>query len=220
MQTMLRCLILVFVLLARVFPGQTQVGEYVVPDYKGMAESFFSLNDSILRAEVGSFTFTGSLVGLSGRASLREFELYSQTSHTITLALDQKKVHISRGPFFASLHHIEYFGPQQYVYRIDGRYFWGFDGKMPGQRLVNVHVFDGHERLELPARAIRDIYEPNFCGRRSIFGRQECYSKAFLSEDGERLYIYMRNSRIPSLYEVTWIIRKGKFLGRVVDYAY
>ncbi len=216
----MRCLILFFVLMTHVFPAHTQVGDYVVPDYKGMVESFFSLNDSTIRAEVGSFTFTGSLVGLSGRASLRQFELYSLTDHTITLALDEMKVHISRGPFFASLHHIEVFGPQQYVYRIDGRYFWGFDGSLPRQRLVNVHVYDGYERLTLPVRAIRDIYEPNFCGRRSLFSRQECYSKAFLSEDGERLYIYMRNSRIPSLYEVTWIIRSGNYLGRVVDYAY
>ncbi len=197
-----------------------QVGDYVVPDYKGAAESFFSLSDSTFRAEVGSFTFTGSIIGLDGKTPLRQAELQSITSHTITLGLDQVKVHISRAPFFAEMHRIEYFGPQNYVYRIDGRFFWGFDGSLPRHRLINVHVYYGDKRLALPARAFRDLFEPNFCGRRGLFSRYECQTRAFLSEDGRRLYIHMQNSRKPSLYEVTWIIRDGEYVGRVVDYAY
>ncbi len=197
-----------------------QTGDYVVPDYKGAAESFFSLSDSTLRAEVGSFTFTGSIIGLSGKVPLRQFELQSITHHTITLGLDELRVHVSRAPFFAEAHRIDYFGPQNYVYRIDGRFFWGFDGSLPRHRLVNVHLFKGDQRLSLPNRAFRDIFEPNFCSRRGLFSRHECYTKAFLSEDGRRIYIHMQNSRVPSLYEVTWIIVDGQYVGRVVDYAY
>ncbi len=197
-----------------------QADEYVVPDYKGMMESFFSLNDSTIRAEIGSFSFTGSILGISGKASLRQFELYSLTNHTITLGLDDKKVHISKMPFLSSGHHFGVYGPQNHLYKIDGRYFWGFDGSKPTQRLHYIHVYIEDQRIDLPARAFRDIYEPNFCTRESLFKRRECHTKAFISDDGERLYIYMKNSRIPSLYEVTWIIREGKYLGRVVDYAY
>ncbi|TVR42828.1 MAG: hypothetical protein EA394_02645 [Bacteroidia bacterium] len=200
--------------------AKSQEGHYVVPDYKGSAESFFSLKDTIIRQEVGSFTFIGSLLGLTGKASLREFELYGFSHQTLTLVLGEKSVFISRAPFHPSLHRISYFGPHNYVYLIDGRYFWGFDGRLPSQRLLSVHVSDGVERMSLPHRAIRDIFEPNFCKRRLLFGRIECQARAFLSEDGKRIYIYMVNSRVPSLYEVTWIIRKGEYLGRVVDYAY
>ncbi len=200
--------------------ANAQEGEYVVPDYKGMMESYFSLKDSTIRAEIGSFSFTGSMLGISGKAPLRQFELHSQTKYTITLAHDDKKVHVSKMPFYSSGHRFGFYGPQNHLYKIDGRYFCGFDGRMPTRRLVYIRVYIGEQQIDLPVRAFRDIYEPNFCSRQGLFGRWECNTKAFLSEDGERLYIYMKNSRIPSLYEVTWIIENGKYLGRVVDYAY
>ncbi len=210
---------LLFMLLGAI-KASPQEGDYVVPDYKGMMESFFSVTDSVIRKEAGSFTFTGSIAGLTNKASLRQFELYSLTDHTITLALDDMKIHISRGPFFSAVHQIERFGPQGYVYRINGRPFWGFDGSVPNQRIVNVHFFDGDQRMELPGKAIRDIFEPNFCTRRGLFRQPECSSKAFVSDDGKRIYVYMKNSRKPSLYEVTWIISEGRYIGRIVDYAY
>ncbi|MDR4988495.1 MAG: hypothetical protein RG741_06635 [Bacteroidales bacterium] len=197
-----------------------QTGVVVVPDAKGLYESFFSLNDSVLRSEIGSFTFTGSLLGLSGKADLREFDVLYQTDHTITLALEDIRVHLGRGPFMPSAHRLSYYGPYGYVYKIDGRYFWGFDGSVPEQRLYGVDIFFGDERYSLPAHAIQAIYEPNFCFRQRLFSPRQCHTRAFLSEDGKRIYIYMLNSRIPSLYEVCWIISEGRYIGRVVDYAY
>lgn len=197
-----------------------QDDSYVVPDPKGMMESFFSVTDSVIRAEVGSFTFTGSIAGLSSGEQLKQFGVAALTDHTITLELDDISVRIARMKFFPSAHQIEYWGDRGYVHRIDGRYFWGFDGSMPKQRIVGIDVFFGDERVRMPQSAYRDIFEPNFCSRPSLFGRRVCHSKAFLSTDGERLYIYMRNSRIPSLYEVTWIFRNGRYIGRIVDYAY
>lgn len=197
-----------------------QVDVVVVPDSKGLHESFFSLRDSTIRAEIGSFSFIGSIVGLNNRALLREFEVQSQTNYSITLVLDDLKVHILRGPFNRSAHRVSYYGPFGYVYKIDGRFFWGFDGSVPNHKVYGVDVFFGSERLSLPRSTYRDIYEPNFCTPRRIFRPEFCNTKAFLSEDGQRIYIYMLNSRIPSLYEVCWIISNGQYIGRVVDYAY
>ncbi len=214
---LLMILVLLFCLLSVVF---SQRGVVVVPDSKGMYESYFSLRDSVMHREIGSFSFTGSILGLTGKASLREFEVLSQTQYTITLMLDDIKVHIARGPFNHTAHRLSYYGPYGYVYRIDGRSFWGYDGSIPERQIYAVQVFFGNELVELPRRAYRDIFEPNFCFRPRAFRPQECYTRAFLSEDGERLYIYMLNSRVPSLYEVCWIIDAEEYLGRVVDYAY
>ena len=214
---LLMILVLLLCLLSAVF---SQRGVVVVPDSKGMYESYFSLRDSVMRQEIGSFSFTGSILGLTGKASLREFEVLSQTQYTITLMLDDIKVHIARGPFNHTAHRLSYYGPYGYVYRIDGRSFWGYDGSIPERQIYAVQVFFGNELVELPRRAYRDIFEPNFCFRPRAFRPQECYTRAFLSEDGERLYIYMLNSRVPSLYEVCWIIDAEEYLGRVVDYAY
>lgn len=210
-------LVLLFCLLSAVF---SQRGVVVVPDSKGMYESYFSLRDSVMRQEIGSFSFTGSIIGLTGKASLREFSVLSQTQYTITLMLDDIKVHIARGPFNHTAHRLSYYGPYGYVYKIDGRFFWGYDGSIPERQIYAVQVFFGNELVELPRSAYRDIYEPNFCFRPRAFRPEECYARAFLSEDRQRLYIYMLNSRVPSLYEVCWTISEGKYLGRVVDYAY
>ncbi len=198
----------------------SQRGVIVVPDSKGMYESYFALRDSTMRHEIGSFSFTGTILGLSDTVSLREFSVLSQTKYTITLILDDKMIHIARGPFNRSAHRLSYYGPYGYVYKIDGRFFWGYDGSVPEYQIHAVRVFFGNNMMELPRRAFRDIFEPNFCFRPRAFRPQECYTRAFLSEDGKRIYIYMLNSRAPSLYEVCWIISEGEYLGRVVDYAF
>lgn len=215
-----RNILLLIVLVSSLPQVYSQTDVVVVPDSKGLYESFFSLKDSAMRAEIGSFSFIGSIVGLSSRVTLREFEVQSQTNYSITLILDELKVHIVRGPFNRALHRLSYYGPFGYVYKIDGRFFWGFDGRVPVQKLYAVDVYFGQERLELPRAAFRDIYEPNFCIPRRLFRPEQCHTRAFLSEDGKRIYIYMLNSKIPSLYEVTWIISKNRYIGRVVDYAY
>ncbi len=218
---MYRSLSSVLVLLLSLLPAVfSQRGVIVVPDSKGMYESYFSLRDSVMRREIGSFSFTGSILGLSGKTPLREFEVLSQTQYTITLILDDIKVHIARGPFNHTAHRLSYYGPYGYVYRINGRSFWGFDGSAPERQIYAVQVFFKGTLVELPRSAYRDIFEPNFCFRPRAFRPVECHTRAFLSEDGQRLYIYMLNSRVPSLYEVCWIISDGKYLGRVVDYAY
>ncbi len=201
-------------------PLYAQRGVVVVPDSKGFYESFFSLSDSIMRAEIGSFSFTGSLVGLTGRVELTECDVLSQTEYTITLGSDDIKVHIARVPFISSAHRLSYYGPYGYVYKIDGRNFWGFDGRVPEMRLYSVNVFFGEQRVSVPQSAQNDIYEPNFCFRPRMFRPVECFTRVFQSVDGRRLYIYMLNSRIPSLYEVCWIFIDGKYAGRIVDYAY
>lgn len=192
----------------------------VIPDTKGMDESFFTLRDGTMRREIGSFSFIGSIVGLTGKESLREFEVLSQTEYTITLFFDDIKVHITRGPFIRKKRHVSYYGPHSYVYKIDGRNFWGYNGSVPQSQINSIEILYGQERIQLPDSAYHDIYEPNFCFRRRLFETFECYTRVFLSDDGDRIYIYMLNSRIPSLYEVCWIITRRTYTGRIVDYAY
>ncbi len=197
-----------------------QSGVIVVPDSKGMYESFFALRDSTMRHEIGSFTFTGSLIGLSDKTEIREFEVMSQTDHSITLFLDDIKVHITAGSFFRTGRHFSYYGPYGYVYKIDGRSFWGYDGSVPERQIYSIEIFYGQDRVQIPFAAYRDIYEPNFCFRYRLIGKVKCHTRAFLSEDEKRIYVYMLNSRIPSLYEVCWIVTEGSYTGRVVDYAF
>lgn len=195
---------------------------YVVHDPKAEYESFFLLTDSVLRREIGSFSFAGSLLGYKGGAELEQFEVLELDAQRVEFVDPQGelRVVIQTGRFDPAAHRLEYFGRTGFLVRIDGRPFWGIDGRMPARTLESVRVVSGLTFKSLPDQAIRDIFEPNLCRRSLIRGRLSCQAMVFRSEDGRRLYIHMFNGRIPSLYEVTWIIRDGRYSGRVAGYAY
>lgn len=195
---------------------------FVVPDPKAEYESFFQLTDSVLVREIGSFSFAGSIIGLKGQADLEQFEVLELDGTQVEFIDPQGelRVQIQTRRFDPAAHRLEYFGRTGFLLRINGRPFWGIDGRTPTRAVGSVRIFRGLEFQGIPAYAISDIFEPNLCRQSLIRGRISCNSMAFRSADGRRIYIHMFNGRIPSLYEVTWIIRDGRYAGRVVGYAY
>jgi hypothetical protein len=196
---------------------------YVVHDPKAEYESFFLLTDSVLRREIGSFSFAGSLLGYQGGAELEQFEVLELDAQRVEFVDPnggELRVVIQTGRFDPGKHRLEYFGRTGFLIRIDGRPFWGIDGRIPTRTLESVRLISGLALKSLPDHAIRDVFEPNLCRRSLVRGRLSCQAMVFRSEDGRRLYIHMFNGRIPSLYEVTWIIRDGRYSGRVAGYAY
>ncbi len=192
----------------------------VVAELKGMRESFFYLEDSVLRNEIGSFNFIGSFLGKAGQADLLRFEVSEFSRDRIILSHDTISVFIGSTTFFPQMHKLEFNKEWKFLYRIDQKPYWGIEGRVPKRKIAGVIVYFEYGYLKLPAGEFRDLFEPNLCRRTSLFGRLVCRSEAFMSEDGRRIYIYMRNGTIPSLYEVTWIIEDGEYIGRGVDFAY
>ena len=192
----------------------------VIADMKGMQDSFFYLQDSVLRREIGSFNFIGSFLGKGGKAELLRFEVSEFSRDRIILTHDTISVFIGSTTFFPRMHQLEFNKEWNFLYRIDQKPYWGIEGRVPHRRIAGVFLSFDNTNVSIPYRDYRDLFEPNLCRRTSLFGRLVCRSEAFMSEDGRRIYIYMRNGTIPSLYEVTWIIEDGEYIGRVVDFAY
>lgn len=193
----------------------------VVPDTKGTYESFFYLADSVIASEIASFNVAGPIYGRKPTDSLTVLALNSYKTDVVEFT-DQENINvlIRTGYFNPAAHRLEYFMQSGFLYRIDGRFFWGIDGKVPLKRILNIQADINGSKITIPQVAYIDIFEPNLCARQSLFGRIHCGVAVYASNDGERVYIYMRNGKIPCLYEVTWIFSNGRYMGRVVDYAY
>lgn len=202
-------------------PGTSGQGHntLVVADSRGEYESFFYLADSVIAGEMASFTVAGPIYGRKPLGGLQAFDAESFDRHQASFRLGNHKVVIKTTDFNPDMHYLEYYRRSGYLHKIDGSYFWGIDGKIPRRQISHVQIIIDGQPAKLPLRAYHDIYEPNVCSR-TLFGKLRCQMSVFLSEDGQRLYVYMQNGRIPSLYEVTWIFGNGRYLGRVVDFAY
>ncbi len=106
--------------------------------------------------------------------------------------------------------------------KIDGHCFYGTQGKVPKQRIKSLNVlFSAHRIVTIPDSAFSDLYEPKICttittkNQKKKLKTSSC--KVLQSQDKSRVYIYMLNGDNEAKYEVTWIIDKGKYIGRVVD---
>ncbi len=199
-----------------------QENYFIISDYKALKESYFRLNDSILKAETGSFTFVGSLMGMDTNARLREFQMNNFTHDSLWLVLNDIKILLASSRFRTFEHSLGFIPGENYLYSIDEQPYWGIDGRVPYKKIDSVVVYFEERELALPLHAFSDLYEPNLCRKkRFLFFRErlECKTTAFLSADGSRLYIHMTNGRWPLLYEVTWIIRNQRYVGRILDYS-
>ncbi len=216
-------LLTVFLLFPARITGQETDDYFVLADYKGLAESYFRLRDSILKAEVGSFSFIGYLLRVEPDDGLNEFQMTDYGPDSIVLQHKNKQVIVTSTRFRTFEHDLGYVSDGTYLYLIDGKRYWGYNGRVPHRKISRVEVKIDNKTIELPSEAFADLFDPNLCRRNLLFfirERIECRTKAFVSNDGSRIYIHMTNARIPHLYEVTWIIRNGKYDGRIVDYAY
>jgi hypothetical protein len=192
----------------------------VVTHLDRQKEGFFYLADSIIASELASFNFAGPVYRQKPSEPLIPFAAEDVRSSSVRFELDNHSVFIETGRFRPGSHRLQYFQRSGYLYKIDGRYFWGIEGKVPQTRINSIQVVINGQSTRFPGYAYSDIFEPNLCIRMFISGRINCETAVYVSRDGERIYIYMRNGTIPNLYEITWIFRNGKYIGRVIDYAY
>ncbi|MBW6480837.1 MAG: hypothetical protein K0B37_15515 [Bacteroidales bacterium] len=188
------------------------------PDRK--KEGFFYLSDSVIASELASFNFVGRIYRQKPSEPLISFPVESVSSNSVEFAYENHTVFIETGRFRPSRHHLKYYRMSGYLHKIDGRYFWGIDGKVPQRQIETFKVVIDEIPINIPLNAYNDIFEPNLCIRMVFSGTIRCNTAVYISHEGERIYIHMRNGEIPSLYEVTWVFRHGKYLGRVVDFAY
>jgi hypothetical protein len=187
-----------------------------------------SISDSLVKREMAYFTITDTLDKENKGGSsvkLKKIELFY--SHDAGVSLKKgnwygihRLIHIDFEYFDPSKHKITYRdGEDSIILAIDDMLFWGISNSLPRRKVKSITFFHVKARHCLPDSAFDGIFEPPiyYCTTKKDRKKYQNYFKAYLSEDGWRMYIYMLNGKGKDRYEVTWIINGLDYYGRSIN---
>lgn len=93
----------------------------------------------------------------------------------------------------------------QYLYKINGKPFYGTDGGIPKYQYEKVQIVIGHDTLRIPISDYNDLYQPNL------------HSTYFTCDIKNHIfYLSASNSDGAGGYEVVWVFEKGKYKRRYI----
>lgn len=96
-----------------------------------------------------------------------------------------------------------------FIKEINGKPIWGTDGGIPKRQYKAIKVRMGASIIEFPKEATENLYEP------SLFR-----TRAFYDSKTQTLYIQSFNSDGAGGYAVTWVVEKGVYKNRIVDWPF
>ncbi|MEZ4772462.1 MAG: hypothetical protein R3D00_04705 [Bacteroidia bacterium] len=117
-------------------------------------------------------------------------------------------VKIEVSSFDARNHNIVF--NENWISEIDGAVPFGTDGEMPIAEISAVSVSSEDFQLSIPREMLRDLFLPNIKAWRA---------GVFIGPKDE-LYIVMHNSDGAGYYDLVWVIKDGKTLGRFAGTPY
>jgi|GEM_PF-449154 len=91
-----------------------------------------------------------------------------------------------------------------FVEKIDGHYFVGSDGEVPRYEFKTFSVRIGSQKINIPKTSYYDLYEPNLNN----------FTSGFVYK--QTLYVIMHNSDGAGTYDVVFIFKNKKYIGRYV----
>jgi len=122
------------------------------------------------------------------------------------------EVEIKTRKFDSSKHTITYAhdgGEWVFVYKIDGKNYWGSDGIIPEYEYEYISITINDSKYFLPNKAIKNLFAPNFY-----------WTKANYDKENDILYIQSMNGDGAYGYVVAWKIEKGIYKERLIIYGF
>ena len=117
------------------------------------------------------------------------------------------KISVSKSPFLTKKNKLKYIktNGQNYLTQINGKEFWGTDGKQPKTQYEKISVVIDGKMINLPKEALENLYQPSL-------------ANTTVNHDlkSDKLYITAINGDGAGGYAVLWIIEKGKYQKRIV----
>lgn len=99
---------------------------------------------------------------------------------------------------------------ENWISEIDGVVPFGVDGTMPGAGISSVFISHGDSEISIPEEMLRDLFLPNL---------KMWKAGVFIGPKAE-LYIVMHNSDGAGYYDLVWVVKDGKVLGRFAGTPY
>jgi hypothetical protein len=214
--------ITIILLLGQICFGQTN---QIMLDTVLSKESFWKLNDSLIKNEIVYFNLKGASTKKKdtlNKILLNEIPINTCTDSLVHFYKGNIFVHIFNSKFDSTQHHLTYTDNlKNLLLLIDNKSFSGTNGSIPQRKVDSIIlIMHSHFLVKFPDSAYSGIYEPHLCdfsGDKKVKYTSSHY-KVFQSPDKRRLYIYMLNGEGAGKYEVTWVIQDGKYYTRVLDY--
>ena len=187
----------------------------VIPDLRGDKESLDKLKDKTLKAELSTFTDAGSNIK-NKTVNVLGIPLTEYSDAYSIFEEDSAKFKIVTGNFNRSLH--KYSAINGDNIKIDNKPFYGTDGNLPTKQINSIFVIIGSDTVKIPKIAFTDLYQPSLSWKED--SKTVGFLRVYSSTDKKRFYIHMQNSDGAGFYEVTFMIRNKKYVGRVIDYGF
>jgi hypothetical protein len=183
------------------------------PDYRPRKDNFAKVAEKDIHDDLIYFTLAGLDLRV-GKPLATSMPVENYGSNYISFADQGIRVIITSGDFVAAKHKLVYI--EKHLVRIDAHPYFGNYGLVPQRTIQSVTLINGKDTVHVPPAAFSDLFEPLFMY--SEAGTTKTHDGVYFSTDRHTVYIYMLNREDNNaFYEVTWVIRNGQYLRRVVD---
>lgn len=199
---------------AMFFVAQTLAQNPDMPDSRRKTESFERFHTPDIRAELATFTLAGIGEG-APTTPLVKVPYSSIGEDSIVFEGSGIKAEVKTAPFDPAKRKLNY--DDKYLVRIDRRPYYGGDyGKVPKTEISNVTVIIRGDTVVIPPTAYSDLFNLNFTYLDK--GVERTTDAVYISQVGQRVYLYLYSRSQKGSYEVTWIIQDRRYLRRILDY--
>ncbi len=196
------------------FAGRAFAQSDDMPDSRRKTESFERFHNNEIRAELATFTLAGIGEG-APTTPLEKVPFSSLGKDSIVFEGNGIKAEVKIAPFDPAKHKLNY--DEKYLVRIDRRpYYGGIYGKVPKTQISNVMLIIRGDTIAIPPTAYNDLFNLNFTY--SDKGVERTTDAVYISNVGQRVYIYLYSRDRNGSYEVTWIIQDRRYQRRILDY--
>lgn len=184
-----------------------------MPDSRRKTESFQRFHTPDIRSEIATFT----LAGIGEGAPITPLENVPYTSigkDSIVFEGQGIKAEVKTAPFDPSKHKLNY--DDKYLVRIDRRAYYGDYNHVPKTEISNITVIIRGDTVAIPPTAYNDLFNLHFTYNDK--GVERTTDAVYISQVGQRVYLYLYSRNTYGNYEVTFIIQDRRYLRRVLDY--
>lgn len=186
-----------------------------LPDARRKTESFARFHTPEMRAELATFTLSGISESV-GLTPLKKITYTSLGSDSIVFEGDGIKAKVKIAPFDPAKHKLSF--DEKYLVRIDRKPYYGNYLKTPKTRISEVIMIIDRDTVSIPPAAYDDLFNLNFTYLDK--GVERTTDAVYISNDRQRVYLYLFCKDNTGSYEVTWIFQTRKYLRRVLDYGF
>ena len=184
-----------------------------MPDSRRKTESFERFHTQDVRAELATFTLAGIGEG-APTTPLQKVPYTSVGKDSIVFEGGGIKAEVKTAPFDPAKHKLNY--DDKYLERIDRRPYYGDYGKVPKTEISSVTMIIRGDTIPIPPAAYQDLFNLHFTYLDK--GIERTTDAVYISQVGQRVYLYLYSKNSTGSYEVTWIIQDRRYLRRILDY--